>query len=65
MLEPLTLTFRQSRRTLTLDTKADPAMTRRLERYYDDTYGIPTRWFQVPEHALGLADPFKVVPWQR
>ena len=46
---------RRMGRTLTLDTKADPAMTRRLERYYDDTYGIPTRWFQVPEHALGLA----------
>ncbi|WP_188854635.1 formylmethanofuran dehydrogenase subunit A [Aureimonas glaciei] len=65
VVEDGSVVSRRMGRTLTLDTKADPAMTRRLERYYDDTYGIPTRWFQVPEHALGLADPFKVVPWQR
>ena len=52
-------------KTLSLDAKADPAMRRRLEKYFDETYGIPMRWFEVPKHALGLGDPFKVVPWQR
>lgn len=56
---------RRMGRTLTLDTKADPAMARRLDAYYDEKYGIPSRWFEVPGDALGLADPFKVVPWQR
>ncbi|RYE84909.1 MAG: formylmethanofuran dehydrogenase subunit A, partial [Hyphomicrobiales bacterium] len=56
---------RRMGKTLSLGTKADPAMRRRLEAYYDETYGIPMRWFEVPQHALGLGDPFKVVPWQR
>ncbi|MBC8129419.1 MAG: formylmethanofuran dehydrogenase subunit A [Rhizobiaceae bacterium] len=56
---------RRMGRTLTLDTKSDPTMTQRLDAYYDDAYGIPARWFEVPGHALGPADPFKVVPWQR
>jgi formylmethanofuran dehydrogenase subunit A len=56
---------RRMGKTLSLETKADPAMRRRLEKYFDETYGIPMRWFEVPSNALGLGDPFKVVPWQR
>lgn len=56
---------RRMGKTLSLAGKADPAMTRRLERYYDETYGIPARWFEVPDHVVGGGECFKVVLWQR
>lgn len=49
-------------RALTLRPEADKAMKSRLDRYFDEKYGIPARWFEVPEHAIGRTDPFKVVP---
>lgn len=49
-------------RALTLRPEADKAMKTRLDRYFDDRYGLSSRWFEVPDGALGREDPFKVVP---
>ncbi|WP_102960131.1 formylmethanofuran dehydrogenase subunit A [Mangrovicella endophytica] len=49
-------------RALTVQPDADPAMGRRLDRWFDDRYGLPARWFEVPDGALGRDDPFKVMP---
>ncbi|MEX6506632.1 formylmethanofuran dehydrogenase subunit A [Jiella sp. M17.18] len=49
-------------RTLTLRPEPDKAMVKRLDRYFDESYGLPSRWFEVPDHALGRENPFKVMP---
>ncbi|MBO0663380.1 formylmethanofuran dehydrogenase subunit A [Jiella sp. MQZ9-1] len=49
-------------RALTLRPEPDKAMKARLDRYFDDKYGLSARWFEVPDGALGHNDPFKVVP---
>ena len=49
-------------RALTLRPEPDKAMKTRLDRYFDDKYGLKSRWFEVPEGALGRDEPFKVVP---
>jgi formylmethanofuran dehydrogenase subunit A len=52
-------------RALTIATPIEAAMTRRLDRYYNDAYGISADLFSVPPHALGRADPFGAVPCGR
>lgn len=52
---------RTTGRTLTVRPEPDKAMARRLETYFDDRYGLPARWFEVPEHAIGRDEPFRVV----
>lgn len=47
-------------RTLRLETPRDPAMLRRLERFYDQRYGLPLRYFEVSDGALG-GDVLEVV----
>ncbi|MBP0615126.1 formylmethanofuran dehydrogenase subunit A [Jiella mangrovi] len=49
-------------RALTLRPEPDKAMQTRLDRYFDDKYGLSSRWFEVPEGALGREEPFKVMP---
>ncbi|MCE7028167.1 formylmethanofuran dehydrogenase subunit A [Jiella avicenniae] len=49
-------------RALTLRPEPDKAMKTRLDRYFDDRYGLSARWFEVPDGALGRDEPFKVVP---
>ncbi len=49
-------------RTLTVQPDTDTAMDKRLETYFDEKFGLPKRWFEVPEHAFARSDPFKVVP---
>ncbi|MEC5290322.1 formylmethanofuran dehydrogenase subunit A [Aurantimonas sp. C2-6-R+9] len=56
---------RVSGRTLSLRPEADKAMAKRLETYFDERYGLPARWFEVPDYAIGREDPFKVVPCRR
>ncbi|MFI5013482.1 MAG: formylmethanofuran dehydrogenase subunit A [Hyphomicrobiales bacterium] len=38
------------------------AVEERLERYYDQFYGIPRRLFSVPEEAKGFLGSFETVP---
>ena len=49
-------------RTLTVRPDTDSMMDKRLEAYFDDKFGLPKSWFEVPEHAFAVSDPFKVVP---
>ncbi|MCB8838220.1 formylmethanofuran dehydrogenase subunit A [Aurantimonas sp. VKM B-3413] len=48
-------------RALTLRPEPDQAMVKRLDRYFDESYGLSSRWFEVPDHALGRENPFKVM----
>ena len=57
-----TVIKRTKGRTLTVQPQTDNAMDKRLEAYFDDKFGLPKRWFEVPEHAFSRNDPFKVVP---
>ncbi len=36
-------------------------MQRRMARYYDDRYGLPSDFMRVPEGAIGRPNPFEVV----
>ncbi|MBO0902651.1 formylmethanofuran dehydrogenase subunit A [Jiella sonneratiae] len=49
-------------RAVTLRPEPDKAMKTRLDRYFDERYGVSSRWFEVPEGALRRDDPFEVVP---
>ncbi|TFF27780.1 formylmethanofuran dehydrogenase subunit A [Jiella endophytica] len=57
-----TVVKRRFGRALTLRPEPDKAMKTRLDRYFDDRYGLKSRWFEVPEGAIGREDPFQVVP---
>ena len=48
-------------RTLHTSPKFDTAIERRLDRYYDDLYGLPCTIFDVPQAALPNADAFAEV----
>ncbi|KQT85219.1 formylmethanofuran dehydrogenase subunit A [Aurantimonas sp. Leaf443] len=48
-------------RTLTLDTPREKAMTKRLDRWFDEKYGLPARWFEVGAGALSQDAPFQEV----
>lgn len=41
---------------------APTAMERRMMGYFDEAYGAPATLFAVPDHALGLPEPFGPVP---
>ena len=49
-------------RALTVRPEPDAAMRRRLETYFDEGYGLPARWFEVPADAVGGEEAFKVMP---
>lgn len=49
-------------KALTVDVPAAPHMERRMQRYYDETYGVPAHLFRVPEQAIGREEPFGRVP---
>ncbi|RFC63015.1 formylmethanofuran dehydrogenase subunit A [Fulvimarina endophytica] len=49
-------------RALTLKTQSDAAMGSRLDRYFDDAYGLDSRWFKVDGGALRRDMPFREVP---
>ncbi|MCW7542971.1 formylmethanofuran dehydrogenase subunit A [Aurantimonas litoralis] len=57
-----TVINRTKGRTLTVRPEADKAMAKRLDRYFDERFGLPSRWFEVPDFAIGQEDPFKVMP---
>ncbi|MAP18754.1 MAG: formylmethanofuran dehydrogenase subunit A, partial [Aurantimonas sp.] len=59
-----TVVNRTKGRTLTVRPEADKAMARRLDRYFDERFGLPSRWFEVPDFAIGQEDPFKVMPYR-
>ena len=48
-------------KTLHTTPKFDAAIERRLDRYYDDLYGLPRTIFDVPQAALPNADAFAEV----
>ncbi|MGE0213135.1 MAG: formylmethanofuran dehydrogenase subunit A [Parvibaculaceae bacterium] len=49
-------------KALTVDTPRAAQTARRMRKYYDDTYGLSTDLFAVPEHAVGREEPFGTVP---
>ncbi|MCK5932257.1 MAG: formylmethanofuran dehydrogenase subunit A [Fulvimarina manganoxydans] len=48
-------------RALTLKTEADKGMEARLDRYFDEAYGLSAKWFKVRGEALGRETPFREV----
>lgn len=53
-------------RTLSLAPRQDKAMGARLDRFYEESYGLPARWFAVPEGAVaGGGQRFEAVAWTR
>jgi len=48
-------------KTLHTSPRFDTAIERRLDRYYDDLYGLPRTIFDVPQAALPNADAFAEV----
>jgi formylmethanofuran dehydrogenase subunit A len=48
-------------KALTIATPMEAAMTRRLERYANDVYGISADLFSVPPQVLGRAEPFGAI----
>jgi formylmethanofuran dehydrogenase subunit A len=49
-------------RALTVAPGYDRAVERRMQRYYDDRYGLSPDLFRVPAAALPHPDPFAAVP---
>ncbi|EAU41477.1 formylmethanofurane dehydrogenase, subunit, putative [Fulvimarina pelagi HTCC2506] len=49
-------------RALTLKTHSDAKMGSRLDRYFDEAYGLQSRWFKVEGSALRRETPFREVP---
>ena len=49
-------------RTLTVSPSYDRSIEGRLDRYYDDLYGVSRRMFTVPHAAHGFLGDFKTVP---
>jgi formylmethanofuran dehydrogenase subunit A len=52
-------------RALTVSPGHDATIGRRMRDYYDRRYGLSDALLQVPENAVGRADPFEVVPCGR
>jgi formylmethanofuran dehydrogenase subunit A len=48
-------------RALTVKPGSGEAMRRRLDRYYDDRFGLPSTLFAVTESAVGGEDRFAEV----
>jgi formylmethanofuran dehydrogenase subunit A len=53
-----TVIARPEGRALVVKPGAGSAISRRMERYYDTTFGLSPRFFHVDAAALGRADPF-------
>jgi formylmethanofuran dehydrogenase subunit A len=49
-------------RTLTVSPSYDRSIEGRLDRYYDDLYGVSRRMFTVPHATHGFLGNFKTVP---
>ena len=49
-------------RALTVVPGHDRAIARRLNRYYDERYGLSDEVFAVPQAAIGRPQPFERVP---
>jgi formylmethanofuran dehydrogenase subunit A len=49
-------------RALDVRPEHDSAIDRRLRDYYDERYGLPHDFMNVPEAAIGRSDPFERVP---
>ncbi|WP_137391780.1 formylmethanofuran dehydrogenase subunit A [Rhodoligotrophos defluvii] len=49
-------------RALTVEPPVSRQTAARVERFYDDTFGLSARLFAVPEHAVGTPEPFESVP---
>ncbi|KQT69985.1 MULTISPECIES: formylmethanofuran dehydrogenase subunit A [unclassified Aureimonas] len=56
---------RRMGRTLSLETRTEASMSKRLDRFYEDRFGLPSRFFGVSEAAVGAAHPFGEVAWRR
>jgi formylmethanofuran dehydrogenase subunit A len=52
-------------RTLSLGDRAGSTMRRRMNTYYDATYGLSDALFAVPAHGIGQSHQFETVPWAR
>jgi formylmethanofuran dehydrogenase subunit A len=48
-------------RALHVTPEVELAMQRRMVRYYDERYGLPSSFMRVPEGAVGRPEPFEVV----
>jgi formylmethanofuran dehydrogenase subunit A len=64
VVEDGTVVNRRMGRTLSLETRTEAAMTKRLDRFYEDRFGLPSRFFAVAEDAVGAERPFKEVAWR-
>jgi formylmethanofuran dehydrogenase subunit A len=53
-----TVIARPEGRALVVKPGAGSAISRRMERYYDTTFGLSPRFFHVDAAALGRPDPF-------
>lgn len=49
-------------RALCVQPPHDRLIERRLQRFYEERYGLSTDFFRVPEAAIGRPDPFERVP---
>ncbi|HXZ18116.1 MAG TPA: formylmethanofuran dehydrogenase subunit A, partial [Roseiarcus sp.] len=52
-------------RALHVSPPADAAIRRRMERYYDERYGLPSDFMRVPAGAIPRAEPFEDVACAR
>jgi formylmethanofuran dehydrogenase subunit A len=49
-------------RVLTVKLERDRTIDRRMHGYYEERYGLETKFLEVPEQALGRPEPFEFVP---
>ena len=53
---------RRAGRALIVEPPASRQVEARVERYYEETFGLSARMFAVPAHAVGVPEPFESVP---
>jgi formylmethanofuran dehydrogenase subunit A len=52
-------------RALQVTPAVDASMERRMTKYYDARYGLPSDFMRVPEGAVGRPQPFEAVACAR
>jgi formylmethanofuran dehydrogenase subunit A len=52
-------------RALQVTPAVEASMQRRMAKYYDARYGLPSDFMRVPEGAVGRPQPFEIVACAR
>jgi len=47
-------------RALIVDRRADAAIDQRMQRYYEERYGVSADFMKVQASAIGVAEPFEL-----